>query len=48
VLILEGMEEAEVRKLWDAFASGSPQPDTPDREALSNNPLKTTVGGLLG
>jgi G3E family GTPase len=48
VLILEGMEEAEVKKLWDAFASDPPQPDTPDREALSNNPLKTTVGGLLG
>ena len=48
VLILEGVEEAEVRRLWDAFASDPLQPDTPDREALLENPLKTTVGGLLG
>jgi G3E family GTPase len=48
VLILEGMEEGEVRKLWDAFASNAPQLDAPDREARLNNPLKTTVGGLLG
>ncbi len=48
VLILEGIEEAEIRKLWDAFASDPPRPDTPDREALSSNPLKTRVGGLLG
>ena len=48
VLILEGVEEAQVRRLWDAFASDPLQPDTPDRDALLENPLKTTVGGLLG
>lgn len=48
VLILEGVEEAEVRRLWDAFASDRLEPDRPDREALLHNPLKAGVGGLFG
>ncbi len=48
VLIVEDVAEAEVRRLWDAFASDPLQPDTPDREALVDNPLKSSVGGFLG
>jgi G3E family GTPase len=48
VLIVEDVAEDEVRKIWDAFSSDAPQPDRPDRQALSENPLKMSTGGLLG
>ncbi|MBV9113039.1 MAG: GTP-binding protein [Hyphomicrobiales bacterium] len=47
VLILEGGEESEIRKLWGAFSADTPHLDAPDQEALLDNPLKATVGRLL-
>jgi G3E family GTPase len=48
VLIVEDVAEEEIRRLWDAFATDAPQPDAPDRQALVDNPLKSSAGGLLG
>ncbi len=48
VLIVEGVEEDEVKRLWNALALNRLEPDRPDREALLDNPLKTSVGGLFG
>ncbi|MFI5015848.1 MAG: CobW family GTP-binding protein [Hyphomicrobiales bacterium] len=47
VLIVEDLAEDEVRKLWAAF-SDTPEPDRPDQQALRENPLKMSTGGLLG
>ncbi len=38
VLIGNRLDEAEVRRLWDAM-TGRPRTDTPDRAALQHNPL---------
>jgi hypothetical protein len=38
VLIGSDLDESYVRRLFDAF-TGRPSIDTPDREALENNPL---------
>ena len=47
VLIVEDLPEAKVRQLWAAL-SNVPAPDRPDRQALSDNPLKIRAAGLLG
>ena len=47
VLILQDVEEAEVKRIWDAFTSEAPRVDAPDHQARSENPLKPTLGGLL-
>ncbi|SDR51868.1 GTPase, G3E family [Rhizobiales bacterium GAS113] len=47
VLIVEDLPEDQIRKLWAAL-SNVPAPDRPDRQALRDNPLKITTGGLLG
>jgi G3E family GTPase len=47
VLIVEDLSEDQVRTLW-ASLSNVPAPDRPDRQALRDNPLKITMGGLLG
>jgi G3E family GTPase len=46
VLITEGADEAELRRLWDAVR-GIPIVDLPDAGVLANNPLKPSAGGLL-
>jgi G3E family GTPase len=48
VLIVEDLAEDEVRKLWAAFTSDTPRPEMPDRQSLSENPLRMPTGGLLG
>ncbi|MBV8768081.1 MAG: cobalamin biosynthesis protein CobW, partial [Hyphomicrobiales bacterium] len=47
VLILEGVGENEVRKLWNALSTGPLRSDVADQEVLLNNPLKKSAGGLL-
>jgi G3E family GTPase len=47
VFILYDMEPAFVEALWLGFAN-IVAPDTPDRAALTANPLKPVPGGLLG
>jgi G3E family GTPase len=46
VFILRDMEQAFVETLWRA-ATGVPSPDSPDRAALTANPLAPCKGGLL-
>jgi inner membrane protein len=43
VFITRDLDESYVRRLWDAFA-GMPAPDTPDRAALTDNPLSLRPG----
>ncbi len=47
VFILYDMEPSFIEALWKGFA-GLPSPDTPDRAALTENPLRPAAGGLLG
>lgn len=46
VLIVDGLEPAFVERLF-AAAIGEPRADTPDRAALTANPLDLRPGGLL-
>jgi G3E family GTPase len=46
VFILYDMDPAFIEALWKGFA-GLPAPDTPDRVALTENPLRPAPGGLL-
>ena len=43
VLIVRDLDPAFVRRIWDAFL-GKPAPDTPDRAALTENPLAIPGG----
>ncbi len=43
VLIVRDLDPAFVRRIWDAFL-GKPAPDTPDRTALTENPLAIPGG----
>ena len=45
VVIADGLDESYVRRLFDAV-TGRPAPDTPDRAALTDNPL--AVAGFKG
>ena len=47
VLILEGVGESEVRRLWNALSASPLRSDVADQEVLLNNPLKKSAGGLL-
>ncbi|HEY5225715.1 MAG TPA: GTP-binding protein [Methylovirgula sp.] len=47
VFILYDMEPRFVEALWNGFANIA-APDTPDRAALTENPLRPAQGGLLG
>jgi G3E family GTPase len=47
VFILYDMEPSFIEALWNGFAN-IVAPDTPDRAALTDNPLRPTQGGLLG
>ena len=47
VFILHDMEPSFIEALWQGFANIA-SPDTPDRAALTDNPLKPAQGGLLG
>jgi G3E family GTPase len=47
VLIVQDLAEDEIKRLWAAFSDAS-EPDLPDRQALLENPLKASLGGLLG
>ncbi|TPV98688.1 MAG: hypothetical protein USCAAHI_01882 [Beijerinckiaceae bacterium] len=46
VFILRDVEQAFVDVLWGAV-TGVPSPDSPDRAALTINPLVPSKGGLL-
>jgi G3E family GTPase len=46
VFIGEGIERDEIDRLWAAFA-GAPAIDSPDRTALTDNPLSPRRGGLF-
>jgi G3E family GTPase len=46
VVVVDGLDRAFVDRLRDALA-GAPRIDAPDLEALTNNPLTITRGGLL-
>ena len=46
VFILYDMDPVFIEALWKGFA-GLPAPDTPDRLAMTENPLRPTTGGLL-
>ena len=47
VFILQDLDQAFVEALWRA-ATDIPSPDSPDRVALTANPLAPCKGGLLG
>ena len=47
VLIAEDLAADEVEAIWAAVLD-APEPDRPDRQALSDNPLTISRGGLLG
>jgi G3E family GTPase len=47
VFILYDMEPGFIEAIWKAFVDIA-APDTPDRAALTDNPLQVTRGGLLG
>ena len=47
VFILRDLEPEFVERLWGAF-TGQPAADTPDAQALTDNPLAPKAGGLLG
>lgn len=47
VFILYDMEPGFIEALWNGFANIA-APDTPDRAALTENPLRPSQGGLLG
>jgi G3E family GTPase len=47
VFILRDLDPAFVEKLWGAF-TGQAETDTPDAQALTDNPLAPAPGGLLG
>jgi G3E family GTPase len=47
VLIVEDLDEAEIRRLWAAIRE-APGFDQPDRQALAESPLSIKPGGLLG
>ncbi|MGA2492582.1 MAG: GTP-binding protein [Roseiarcus sp.] len=46
VVIADGVAPARIEALWAAL-TGAPQIDTPDLEALTDNPLAPRRGGLL-
>jgi G3E family GTPase len=47
VFILYDMDPAFIEAMWNAFANVAAT-DTPDRAALTDNPLNLRRGGLLG
>ena len=46
VFILRDLDPSHLEGIWNAFA-GNPAVDTPDAQALADNPLKAGSGGLL-